>query len=285
MYQLYLDKYIEYLTSEKGLTINTLDAYIRDLGKFKKYLKKNSIEDFKSVNKTNIITYLMYMKKDKKSSSTIARSLASIRNFYQYLLDQQIVLEDPTNNLHSPKSERKLPDILTKEEVELLLSQPLLDNYKGARDKSMLELLYATGIKVSELIDLDVDNLNIKLGYLYLNNDSQTERVISIGNSALKYLRYYLDNYRNTVIKRDDDEALFLNYSGNRLTRQGFWKIVKEYSKKVKLDKEVTPNTLRHSFAVHLLQDGTDIKKVQNILGHSDISTTQIYSVVINQQK
>lgn len=284
MYLSDFDKYIEYITNEKGLTQNTLEAYIRDLIQFKKYLEQNLIEDFRSINKTNIITYLMHLKKSGKSASTIARNLASVRCFYQYLLNQHLIDEDPTNNLHSPKCERKLPDILTEEEVDLLLSQPSLNNYKGLRDKTMLELLYATGIKISELIALDVDNLNMELGCLYLANLSQYERVVPIDNMALKYLKSYLENYRYGFLKENGERALFLNYSGNRLTRQGFWKIIKEYSKKANIDKRITPNTLKHSFAVHLLQKGADMKKVQNMLGHSDISTTQIYSAVLNQK-
>lgn len=285
MSKLIMNKYIDYMENEKGLASNTLEAYKRDIMQFKDYIVKNNINDSTAVNKTVIITYLMSLQKEGKATSTISRSLASIRCFYQYLLNNNLIDEDPTLNLRSPKSERKLPHILTKEEVDLLLSQPSKDNFKGSRDKAMLELLYATGIRVSEIVALDLDKLNLELGYLYLDNSGLNERVIPIGSIALKYLGNYIEKYRNEVLKNKGQVALFLNYNGNRLTRQGFWKIIKQYTIKSKIDKKITPHTLRHSFAVHLLQNGADIKMVQEMLGHSDISTTQIYSFATNNKK
>lgn len=285
MSKLIMNKYIDYMENEKGLASNTLEAYKRDIMQFKDYIVKNNINDSTAVNKTVIITYLMSLQKEGKATSTISRSLASIRCFYQYLLNNNLIDEDPTLNLRSPKSERKLPHILTKEEVDLLLSQPSKDNFKGSRDKAMLELLYATGIRVSEIVALDLDKLNLELGYLYLDNSGLNERVIPIGSIALKYLGNYIEKYRNEVLKNKGEVALFLNYNGNRLTRQGFWKIIKQYTIKSKIDKKITPHTLRHSFAVHLLQNGADIKMVQEMLGHSDISTTQIYSFATNNKK
>lgn len=285
MSELIMNEYIDYMENEKGLASNTLEAYKRDIMQFKDYIVKNNINDSTAVNKTVIITYLMSLQKEGKATSTISRSLASIRCFYQYLLNNNLIDEDPTLNLRSPKSERKLPHILTKEEVDLLLSQPSKDNFKGSRDKAMLELLYATGIRVSEIVALDLDKLNLELGYLYLDNSGLNERVIPIGSIALKYLGNYIEKYRNEVLKNKGEVALFLNYNGNRLTRQGFWKIIKQYTIKSKIDKKITPHTLRHSFAVHLLQNGADIKMVQEMLGHSDISTTQIYSFATNNKK
>ena len=285
MSKLIMNEYIDYMENEKGLASNTLEAYKRDIMQFKDYIVKNNINDSTAVNKTVIITYLMSLQKEGKATSTISRSLASIRCFYQYLLNNNLIDEDPTLNLRSPKSERKLPHILTKEEVDLLLSQPSKDNFKGSRDKAMLELLYATGIRVSEIVALDLDKLNLELGYLYLDNSGLNERVIPIGSIALKYLKNYIEKYRNEVLKNREEVALFLNYNGNRLTRQGFWKIIKQYTIKSKIDKKITPHTLRHSFAVHLLQNGADIKMVQEMLGHSDISTTQIYSFATNNKK
>lgn len=285
MSKLIMNKYIDYMENEKGLASNTLEAYKRDIMQFKDYIVKNNINDSTAVNKTVIITYLMSLQKGGKATSTISRNLASIRCFYQYLLNNNLIDEDPTLNLRSPKSERKLPHILTKEEVDLLLSQPSKDNFKGSRDKAMLELLYATGIRVSEIVALDLDKLNLELGYLYLDNSGLNERVIPIGSIALKYLKNYIEKYRNEVLKNREEVALFLNYNGNRLTRQGFWKIIKQYTIKSKIDKKITPHTLRHSFAVHLLQNGADIKMVQEMLGHSDISTTQIYSFATNNKK
>ena len=280
-----LEKYIDYINNEKGLASNTLEAYVRDIIQFKDYLIENNIEDSTQVNKTVIITYLMYLQKVGKATSTISRNLASIRCFYQYLLNNNMINEDPTHNLRSPKSERKLPNILTKDEVDILLSQPCGNNFKGARDKAMLELLYATGIRVSEIIDLNMDNLNLELGYLALDDHNEAGRIIPVGSVALQHMNLYVNRYREEVIKDKEEKALFLNYYGKRLTRQGFWKIIKEYTKKSNIDKKITPHTLRHSFAVHLLQNGADIKTVQEMLGHSDISTTQIYSFAMDNEE
>lgn len=283
MHQILFDKYIDYIKTEKGLSNNTQEAYIRDLIHFKDYLDENCINNIEDVNKTTIITYLMYLKKNGKAPTTIARCLASVRCFYQYLLDNRMINEDPTSNLHSPKYERKLPEILTEEEVEKLLSQPSTDNFKGSRDKAMLELLYATGIRVSELIALNMDNLKLDIGYLYLEKGNQDVRIIPIGNTAIKYLDHYIRNYRIKYVNDTNEKALFINFNGNRLTRQGFWKIIKLYSKKANIVKKITPQTLRHSFAVHLLQNGADMKSVQLMLGHSDVSTTQIYNLLKNR--
>ena len=285
MSELIMREYIDYMENEKELTSNTLEAYKRDILQFKNYLVRNKIGGLITVNKTIIITYSMTLQKEGKAISTISRNLASIRCFYQYLLNNNFIDEDPTLNLRSPKCQRKLPNILTKEEVNLLLSQPSEDNFKGSRDKAMLELLYATGIRVSEIVALDLDKLNLELGYLYLDDSGQSERDIPIGKVALKYLKNYIEEYRNQVVGKKEEMALFLNYNGNRLTRQGFWKIIKQYAVKSKLDKKITPHTLRHSFAVHLLQNGADIKMVQEMLGHSDISTTQMYSFAIDNKE
>ncbi len=272
-----MDDYIEYMKNDKGLSFNTLEAYIRDLEQFIEYLDSNNLDSIKDVNKTIIITYLMHLQKNGRATSTISRNLSSIRCYYQYLLNKNLVTEDPTLNLQLPKREKKLPCILTKEEVDVLLSQPKPTNFKGARDRAMLELLYATGIRVSEIVALNLDNLDLYLGYLYLGDVNFDGRVIPIGKVALNYIKIYIKDYREKLVKDDTEEALFLNCNGNRLTRQGFWKIVKEYTKKCKINKKITPHTLRHSFAVHLLQNGADIKIVQEMLGHSDISTTQMY--------
>ncbi|GFN35426.1 site-specific tyrosine recombinase XerD [Tepidimicrobium xylanilyticum] len=280
-----LNKYINYIKNDKSLTSNTLDAYIRDITQFKEYLLENDIKDSTEVNKTIIITYLMSLQKKGRAPSTISRNLASIRCFYQYMLNNNYIKEDPTHNLRSPKPERKLPCILTKEEVDALLSQPSDKDFKGIRDKTMLELLYATGMRVSEIIALDLDNIDLDLGQLIIGDSRQNERIIPIGSVALRYLKKYIGEYRIEVLKNEEEKALFLNYNGDRLSRQGFWKIIKGYSKKLKIDKQITPQTLRHSFAVHLLENGADIKTVQEVLGHSDISTTQIYTYAIENKR
>lgn len=276
--------YLDYMKNEKRLTSNTLEAYIRDILQFKEFLLNNKIKDYKDTNKTTIITYLMNLQKNGRATSTISRNLASLRCFFQYLLNNNLINEDPTLNLKSLKSEKKIPSILTIEEVNQLLSQPDTTSYKGARDKAMLELLYATGIRVSEIIAIDIKDLDLDLGILTVKDNNIGQRVIPIGNMAIDALTSYITTY----ISEDnfnEDEPLFMNYSGNRLTRQGFWKIIKQYAKKANIDKSITPHTLRHSFAVHLIENGADMKTVQEILGHSDISTTQIYSFASNDKE
>lgn len=275
--------YIEYIKNEKKLTENTLEAYIRDILQFKEYLQENKILSFKDTTKTTIITYLMNLQKKGKSTSTISRNLASIRCFFQYLLNKNIIEEDPTLNLRSPKCEKRIPSVLTMEEVNLLLTQPNPKDFKGARDKAMLELLYATGLRASEIISLNIDDVQLDASLLIVR-DNNNQRVIPIGREALKALSHYISNYRSNL-DHGIKEPLFLNYSGRRLTRQGFWKIIKQYTIKANISKAITPQTLRHSFAVHLIENGADIKTVQEMLGHSDISTTQIYSFAASNKE
>ena len=272
-----ITEYVDYIRDEKKLTKNTLEAYIRDINLFKEYLLDNNIDNFAEANKTIIITYLMDLQKKGRATSTISRNLASIRSLCQYLLNNNMIKEDPTLNLKPPKIEKKIPDVLTIKEVNLLLEQPETENFKGVRDKAMLELLYATGLKVSEIISLNIKNLDLYIGMVSVEDSDNMERIIPVGKIAMEYLSYYIETYR---MKNEEyyNEPLFINYSGNRLTRQGFWKILKEYTKKTNIDKIITPHTLRHSFAVHLIQNGADLKTVQEMLGHSDLSTTQIYA-------
>lgn len=272
--------FMQYLSKEKELSNNTIESYSRDLRQFDDYLSENNLNDLITVNKTLIITYLMFLQKKGKSVATISRNIASLRCFYQYILNEGLIGKDPTINLQSPKQEKKLPSILTPKEVEILLDQPDLDSSKGLRDKAMLELLYAAGIRVSELIALNVNDVNLSMGYITCSKDLSSERVIPIGNIAINILHIYLNDHRISFVKGQEEQALFVNYHGRRLTRQGFWKIVKVYTKKAKINKKITPHTLRHSFAAHLLQNGADLKSVQEMLGHSDISTTQIYTLV-----
>lgn len=274
--------YLDYIKNEKKLTVNTLEAYIRDLQQFKEYLSDRGIDDYKQTNKTIIITYLMNLQKNGKATSTISRNLASIRCFFQYLLNKNIISEDPTLNLKSPKSEKKIPSILTKEEVNILLSQPNPTDFKGSRDKAMLELLYATGLRVSEIISLKIDDIDLELGLLVVYTNDNNQRAIPFGTIALDAITHYIANYRP---ENDKGEPLFINYTGTQLTRQGFWKIIKQYTKKSNIEKVITPHTLRHSFAVHLIENGADIKTVQEMLGHSDRSTTQIYSFASNDKE
>ncbi|MFA7412322.1 MAG: tyrosine recombinase, partial [Tissierellaceae bacterium] len=267
-------EYSDYIRNVKKLTQNTSEAYLRDLQQFKDYLKQIEIGDIKKASKAIVITYLMNLQKKGKSASTISRKLASIRCFFQYLLNRNQISEDPTLNLKSPKSEKRIPSILTEEEVNILLSQPKSKDFKGIRDKAMLELLYATGLRVSEIVALNVEDI-ISSSSLLVIRDEGNERVIPIGEIAMDALTEYMNIYRPKDKDKDQNNPLFLNYAGKRLTRQGFWKIIKYYTKKADIQKDITPHMLRHSFAVHLIENGADMKTVQEILGHSDISTTQ----------
>ncbi|HCJ56586.1 site-specific tyrosine recombinase XerD [Lutispora sp.] len=277
----YMEAFADYLQNERKLSKNTFESYIRDVRAFCIYLQNND-QKIDSVSKTNIITYLIYLQKDGKTTSTISRHLASLRCFFHFLVNSRYIEHDPTVNLESPKVEKKLPYILTKKEVEKLLEQPDAADAKGLRDKTMLELLYATGIRVTELISLDIDDVQLEEGLLLCKNSNGKFRTIPIGNYCLKYIKIFLNDYRDKLGPSADEKALFLNFHGERMTRQGFWKIVKYYTKKADISKTITPHTLRHSFAVHLIENGADLQSIQEMLGHSDISTTQIYSKINN---
>lgn len=272
-----ISSFTVYLDKEKKLSQNTLESYKRDITQYLTYLNNNGILDISLSNTTTVITYLLYLQKTGKSTSTISRNLASIRSFYKFLLLNKQIESDPTINLETPKTERRQPNILTLQEVDTLLTQPLEHTDKGIRDKAMLELLYATGIRVTELISLDIEDVNLDLGFIKCSSGVK-ERVIPIGSIALNSLTKYINDNRINFIKNQDEESLFLNYYGNRLTRQGFWKIIKAYTEQAKIGKTITPHTLRHSFATHLIQNGADLRSVQEMLGHSDISTTQVYA-------
>lgn len=272
-----IGSYVLYLKNTKGLSDNTLEAYKRDILQFYKYLDANGSIQLVEANKTHIITYLMYLQKNNKAATTINRTLSSLRCFFQYLLNKKLVDEDPTFNLQGAQYTKEHPDILTPEEVDIFLSIPKSDNYKGARDKAMLELLYGTGMRVSELVSLDIEDVNLDIGYVEIRNSEFEERVIPIGKIAFNSLKNYINSFRHKVLKNKSEKALFLNYRGKRLTRQGFWKVVKYYTKQSNINKNITPQILRHSFAVHLLQNGANLKAVQEILGHSNTSTTNIY--------
>lgn len=272
----YIEDFADYLKNERELMQNTLDSYLRDIRIFEKYLKDNN-QSLDCVTKTGIITYLIFLQKNGKAASTISRNLASIRAYFQFLLNNGFVNEDPTLNLESPKVEKKLPSVLSKHEVEMILEQPNSNEAKGLRDKAMLELLYATGIRVTELISLEIDDVDLVNGILHCMNSNNKCRTIPIGNCCLKYIRQYLNECRDKFSPDSKEKALFLNIHGEKMTRQGFWKIVKYYTKRANINKSITPHTLRHSFAVHLIENGADLQSIQEMLGHSDISTTQIY--------
>lgn len=270
-------EYIRYLKNEKNLSDNSLDAYIRDLSKFEEYLNENEMDDLIKTDKTIVIRYLMSLYKDGRATSTISRNLASIRCFFLYLLNNNFIKEDPTLNLKSPKAEKKLPVVLSINELEKLLSQPDIKNFKGSRDKAMLELLYATGLKVSEIIAISIEDIEFELGIIKVKENHENIRIIPIGKPALNALNHYIESYRNSNIVLLKD-PLFVNFRNKALTRQGVWKIIKAYGDEAGINKTITPHTFRHSFAVHLIENGANIGTVKELLGHSDISTTQVYN-------
>lgn len=272
-------EFLDELNNDKGLSRNTLESYGRDIKQFFDFIKGSNISVF-NVNKTTVITYLIYLQKSGKATSSISRSLAALRSFYQFLFNNKYIEKNPTLNLESPKIEKKLPQILSVNQVEQLLKQPNVNDPKGNRDQCMLELLYATGIRVSELVALDVDDVNLNLGFIKCRGKGMKDRVIPVGSIAMEALTEYINNYRPALVKAEKENALFVNFHGNRLTRQGFWKIIKHYTKMAKIDIDITPHTLRHCFAAHLLENGADLKSVQEMLGHSDISTTQVYAQI-----
>lgn len=270
-----INNFLEFLKNDKKLSENTLQSYRRDVIQYEEYVDKKNV-DYLNVEAEEINSYLKYLQKNNKKSSTISRSLASIRSFYQYLLRTKVVTKDPTDGIQSPKIEKKAPSVLSSQEVELLLEQPSSEDLKGMRDKAMLEFAYATGMRVTEIISLDVDAVNFEQGYVVCKNGSK-QRNIPLGTMSLKALKDYMEKARPIIIKDDSVKALFVNINGKRLTRQGFWKIVKYYKEQAHISKDITPHVLRHSFATHLLQNGADLKAIQTMLGHSDISSTQVY--------
>jgi integrase/recombinase XerD len=273
-----LKDYIYHLSVEKGLADNTLESYQRDLKKYVSFLQKNNVQCFKETSRKQITDYLNLQHENGLAPSSISRSLASLRSFYQFLLKEQVMQENPATDLETPRMEKKLPHVLSFSEIELLLEQPQTNCEIGMRDKAMLELIYATGIRVSELVSLNLNHANIKMGFLRCDGKGGKERMIPLGSVAIHCLQDYLARSRRKLLKNQDEKALFLNQHGKRLTRQGFWKILKKYVLRAGINADITPHTLRHSFATHLLENGADLRSVQEMLGHADISTTQIYT-------
>jgi integrase/recombinase XerD len=270
-----LKNFFTFLEEEKKLSDNTLQSYKRDLKQFRLYLEDCELI-YSKVKAEDIKDYIEDMQKQGKKSSSISRSIASIRSFYQFLLKRKKIKVDPTANVQSPKIEKRVPSVLTSKEVELLLSQPKDVDLKGVRDKAMLEFAYATGMRVTEIISLNIEDLNLEDGYVVCKSGNK-QRNIPLGSIALKAVKEYVDEARGVLIKSEDENALFVNINGGRLTRQGFWKIIKYYKEQAHITKDITPHILRHSFATHLLQNGADLKAIQTMLGHADISSTQIY--------
>lgn len=274
--------YETYLLEVKKASANTVASYMRDIRQFHTYTETVISTPLEAVTKDQLTLYFAWMTNNGKSAATVIRSLASIKGLYSYLVSERIVSSNPAKSIHLAKTEKKLPQILTGSEVELLLSQPQCVDAKGFRDKAMLELLYATGIRVSELISLDVDDVNLSAGFIRCASGSKS-RIIPLYPAAVKALQNYLTQVRNGLIADPAERALFVNLNGERMSRQGFWKIIKHYQQTASIQKDITPHTLRHSFAAHLLENGADLKSIQEMLGHSDISSTQIYTQVVKQ--
>ena len=270
-----INNFLNFLQEEKKASENTLQSYKRDLIQFSNYITKKDI-NFLRIKNDQINEYIEYMEEIGKKSSTISRSIASIRAFYQYMQRCGKIKKDPTEGIQSPKIAKRVPTVLSAQEVELLLEQPKNIDLKGIRDKAMLEFAYATGMKVTEIISLNIEDVNLESGFVICKT-KEKQRNIPLGNISKDALREYIENARPILIKNDKTTALFVNTNGHRLTRQGFWKIIKYYKEQAHITKDITPHVLRHSFATHLLQNGADLKSIQLMLGHSDISSTQVY--------
>ena len=267
--------FLDFLKIEKMMSLNTLQSYERDVLQFNKYLNENKL-NYSKIKQENIKDYLNHLQKIGKKTSSISRSLASIRSFYQYEVRNKKVKVNPTEGVQAPKVEKHAPSILSSQEIELLLNQPKDVDLKGIRDKAMLEFAYATGMRVTEIISLEISDVNVGEGTVVCKTATKN-RTIPLGSLSLKALIEYINEARPILVKDENEKALFVNINGRRLTRQGFWKIIKYYKEQAHITKEITPHVLRHSFATHLLQTGADLKSIQTMLGHSDISSTQVY--------
>ena len=275
--------YENYLAKVKQASSNTISSYMRDIRQFAQWLRDSEDLDVVEASQLNISGYLSHLETDGRSGATISRNLASLKNFYAYVVSSGFLEQSPVVDIHVDRGEKKLPQILTGREIELLLAQPNCVDAKGFRDKAMLEVMYATGIRVTELIDLDVDDVNLELGIIKCSG-ARKSRSIPLYPGALKALTVYLNEVRSTMVANPDEQALFVNVGGVRMSRQGFWKILKHYQSTARIEKEITPHTLRHSFAVHLLENGADLGSLQELMGHSDISSTQMYTHMVNQK-
>lgn len=271
--------YENYLTRVKKASANTISSYMRDIRQFVEWFDADVLE----ASQLNISQYLQFMEHDGRSAATVSRNLASLKNFYAYLVSSGFCEKTPVTDIRVSRGEKKLPQILTGREIELLLAQPVCIDAKGYRDKAMLEVMYATGMRVSELIDLDLDDVNLEQGIIKCTTTRKT-RIIPLYPAALRILTIYIRDIRESMLATVDETALFVNINGSRMSRQGFWKILKHYQATAHINKEITPRTLRHSFAVHLLENGADIDSLQELMGHCDISSTQMYTHLVNKK-
>lgn len=274
----FIDSFLTYLIVVKGLSKNTVESYQRDIQKLSLFFEKKGISNIEQVEYKHILDFLSDLKEKDLGARSVVRALVSIRQFFKYLLIENIIKNDPTFLIRTPKTKRTLPQVLSIEEVEMLLASPDETTLKGLRDKAMIEILYATGIRVSELVGLGLNDVNFELGYLVAYGKGSKERMVPIGEKAKNKLREYLDTGRPNLLKSRTSVNLFITRLGKKMTRQGFWKIIKNHTIRSGITKKISPHTLRHSFATHLLERGADLRAIQIMLGHSDISTTQIYT-------
>lgn len=279
----YINDFEAFLVNEKKSSKSTIESYMRDIHKFISYCNLNHISSMGSVDEKVINKYEEYLNFIGQSEASVSRALASLRCYFGYLISKKYVNENPMKSLKKRHCVRKLPEVLTNKEVLTLLNQPSGNDCKSFRDKAMLELLYATGIKVSELIELKVSDINLQIGILHMHSGNN-ERIIPIYPQAVKAIRTYIQNVRDIIVLSEEEDRLFTNMNGQKMTRQGFWKIVKQYAASAKIKKDITPHTLRHSFAAHLLENGAQLSDIQEMLGHADISSTQIYAQLMKSK-
>ena len=278
-----IQAYENYLTKVKHASANTIASYMRDIRQFSAWLNTTEEIDVIDASKLNIADYMRHQESQGRSGATVSRCLASLKNFYQYLVSSGFLEKTPVSDIQVDRGEKKLPQILNGREIELLLSQPVCVDSKGYRDKAMREVMYATGMSVTELISLDVDDVNLELGIIKCSS-AKKSRVIPLYPMALRALSAYMRDVRDAMVLDPEEKALFVNVGGVRMSRQGFWKILKHYQQTAHIEKEITPHTLRHSFAVHLLENGADVGSLQELMGHCDISSTQMYTQLVNQR-
>ncbi len=279
----YILEFESFLKYEKASSGNTMQSYLRDVAQFSAYCNLNSISDVSKVTAKKLNEYLDYLRSTGRSDATVSRNIASLRCYFKFLVKKEICSLNPVSDVKQKAAIKKIPEVLTNKEVLLLLEQPSGSDYKSIRDKAMLELLYATGIKVSELIDLNLTDINRQIGVLHLHT-GKSERVVPIYPEALKVLNRYINEARSIIVSENNVDKLFTNMNGSPMSRQGFWKIIKHYAELAKIEKDITPHTLRHSFAAHLLENGAELKDIKEMLGHSDISSTQIYVQMMKQK-
>jgi len=280
----FLDSFLAYITVEKGLSKNTLESYGRDVGKFLVFLEENKIKSIHEIKYENILDFLSNFKKHGFSDTTTVRTIVSIKQFFKYLLIEKIIKEDPSSQIQTPKMKKSIPGVISLEDVEKILASPDEKTPEGVRDLAMLELLYATGIRVSELINLKQNEVNFEMGFIIVYGKGSKERIVPMGTEAQEKLKTYMEQSRPILLKQRECKELFVTRRGKGMSRQGFWKLIKGYALKVNISKPISPHTLRHSFATHLLERGADLRTIQIMLGHSDISTTQIYTHVENER-